>query len=97
MQTVWLLTGRAICLWALEATSSSITQERSINLLRQEYDRLLPLAWLPQMLWLLTAETICLSQMGSPAVFLSLLRAGCEPPLPPDSLQLWLSSQRLRQ
>src|SRR6266481_8039277 len=47
------------------------------------------------MVWLLTARTICLSQIGSAATFLNLLRAGREPPLPPDSLQLWLSSQEL--
>ncbi len=40
-----------------------------------------------QLVWLLTARIISLSQMGSAAVFLSLLRAECEPPLPPDSLQ----------
>ena len=30
------------------------------------------------------------------AAFLRLLRAGCEPPLPPDQLELWLSSETLR-
>src|SRR4029077_2709157 len=53
------------------------------------------------MVWLLTARTICLSgnRIGNNrpwlAAFLRLLRAGYEPPLPPESLQLWLSSQKL--
>src|SRR5437762_9505948 len=87
MQTVWLLTGRAICLWLLEATSSSITQEqeRCINLLRPGYEPLLPLAWLFQLLWLLTARAICLwriaatdTTLSSAPPFISLLHPGCE-------------------
>ena len=64
---------------------------QSINLPRPGCEA--PLSRICQVVWLLTARTICLS--GSLAAFLRLVRAGYEPPLPPDQLELWLSSETL--
>src|SRR5438045_9357687 len=66
---------------------------QSINLPRPGCEPPLSRIW--EVVWLLTARTICLS--GSLAAFLRLVRAGYEPPLPPDQLELWLSSETLRQ
>src|SRR6266446_362243 len=92
---VWPLTGQAIYLWRPGAKPFPSWELRghSINLLRQGYEPPLLPVFLSQVVWLLTARTICLSRMRSAATFLSLLRAECEAPLPPDWVELWPSSQ----
>ena len=92
---LWPLIAGAICLWRMAATRGLPPSAwcESINLPRPGCEA--PLSRICQAVWLLTARTICLS--GSLAAFLRLVRAGYEPPLPPDQLELWLSSETLRQ
>src|SRR5436190_131277 len=94
IQLVWPLTAQATCLRRSSARSTVVPAPAvSINLLRPGCEA--PFSRICQAVWLLTARTICLSD--SLAAFLRLVRAGYEPPLPPDQLELWLSSETLRQ
>ena len=72
---------------------------RSINLLRLECEPALPLGYLIQLVWPLTAQATCLwrssersTVVPAPAISINLLQTECEPLLPPDwvILKVWL-------
>src|SRR5260370_26128763 len=71
----------------------------SINLLRLECEPPLPLGYLIQLVWPLTAQATCLRRslarstvVPAPAVSINLLQTECQPLSPPDcfNLKLWI-------
>ena len=89
---LWPLTAGAICLWRMAATRGTTPQclVESINLPRPGCEA--PFSRIcPGGLAIDSADNLFV--VAHLAAFLRLVRAGYEPPLPPDQLELWLSSE----